>query len=178
MFKNRKWIGMVLITLLVIGVLATGGWSIYRLGFNHGMIKAQSDVMPGAMRLGMHGFGKKDMGPGQEGFKFQHLFKNRGGEEHKGMFPGRGGNGIHDGNTSPFRGNYSSHWGRGSGILQLLFAVTLVGLFVYVVVKVFQPGGWQLSFGPLHKGNLDDKETSKSDVKLGKAKKASVKKGK
>lgn len=175
MFKSRKWIGTALITLLVIGVLAAGGWSIYRLGFTHGMNKTQSDVLPGAMRLGMHGFGKKEIDPGHKGFKFQHPFQNRRGMEgHKGMFPGRGSDGLHQGSSSPFRGSYSSHWGGGV-IFRLLFAATLVGLFVYVVVKIFKPGGWQLSFGPLHNANPDEMEAKKP---AGKSGKSSSKKGK
>lgn len=179
MFRNRKWIGTVLVTLLVLVLLAAGGKAIYRLGYNHGMSKALPGVTPGAMRFGMHGFGMKEMEPGREGLRSQHPFKYQGGSQGpKSMFPRHGGHGIHNENMSSVRGNNTHGRYGGHAVFRLLFAAALVGLFVYVVVKIFQPGGWQLSFGPLHNTNPDDAETNNPGAKSSKAKKASAKKGK
>jgi hypothetical protein len=150
--KSRKWIGTVLITLVVVTVLAAGGYALYRYGFARGRLAASS----------------------VDGFMFQHFDDMPFPGGHMDDFPGgRFGAPGFDGMPEHFRDRFEGsgqpghHFDRGiaprsvpySGslitrsyfspftfVLKLLFIGFVIWL-LYKFVSLFTGGkSWQLSF--------------------------------
>lgn len=140
--KTGKWIGTVLITLLVVAILAAGGYALYRYGYSRGALSTH-------------------MG---EGFMF-HDFEDMpfaGGPMHR--FPGAPQGDLperfRDRLDMPYhRDNfhmtpYGGMWSSGTFfspftfILKVLFVGLIIWL-IYKVITLFTGGrGWQLSFTP------------------------------
>jgi hypothetical protein len=165
--KSRKWIGTVLITLVVVAVLAAGGYGLYRYGYMRGAIAANAGE--GFM---FHDFGRMPfpggyMGEGfmfhddediegyrGEGFMF-HEFEDmpfQGGRmgdlPHR--FPGRSDLPFQRfdtrvqtyGHMLPSRTFYSPF----SLVVRVLFLGLIVWVF-YKIIKLFTGGrNWQLTF--------------------------------
>ena len=157
---SRKWIGTVLITLVVVAVLATGGFALYRFGYSRG-------VMATSMGEGLmfHNFGRMPFLEGRMGDiprdsmgelpqRFQGCFDF---PDHR--FDSRS---IPLGHSTPSR-SFASPFSIG---LRVLF----FGLFVWVLYKVSKlfTGGksWQLSFNSTqeaeHVENADTNAKKKS----------------
>ena len=165
---SRKWIGTVLITLVVVAVLAAGGYALYRYGYTRGAIAANTgegfmnhdfDDMP---FMGGHmgeGFMFHDDMPYMEGYKGEGYMFQEFGDMH---FPGgRMGElpqrfqGRADlpsqrfdpriqafGHMLPSRSYFSPF----SIVIRVLFLALMVWVF-YKFIKLFTGGkSWQLSF--------------------------------
>lgn len=162
MFKNRNWIAPSLITLIVLVVLAAGGWSLYRLGFNRGVRSAQASRMPAVMEMRLETLERleapergKNVPP--QGFPGQG--KGRGQDK---AAPRRDGGFIQPNSAAIIKARSIPRWETSVLIMRVMFAAAMLSLLAYVVVKLFQPGGWQLSFGPLHAPMNEDNPKAKA----------------
>lgn len=160
--KSRKWIGTVVVTLVVVALLATGGYALYRYGYTRGTIAARAG----------EGFIPPHAGPFlgghmSEGFLDEHLegmpFAGEQMREMPQMFrehsrlygeyevPHMYGRG-----NAP-RGGYSlltgAYFSPFTALLKLLF-LGFIAWLLYKVVSLFSAGkSWQLSFNA---GNAED----------------------
>jgi hypothetical protein len=169
--KSRKWIGTVLITLIVVTVLAAGGYALYRYGYARGRLAASSvdgfmfqqfDDMPfpgGHMddfprgRFGAPGF--DDMpehfrdrleGFGQSGHHFDRGIAQRG---------------------VPYSGSLitRSYFSPFTFVLKLLFIGFVIWL-LYKFVSLFTGGkSWQLSFNSVDAEDPEIEPKPKSRAK-------------
>ena len=172
MFKNRKWIGTVLLTLVAIVILAAVAGGIYKVGYAKGAKASQVEGFAIGGHLGLREFDHPGAGLRGGGSTFpgrgkgpERLGESQGHDE--GFVRGFGEGGFGRGGLSRHR--------FGSVLPRLLFAGAMIGLLIFVVVKMFRPEGWQLNIGPLHAVDSGDVEEEKPAAK---AKKASSKKGK
>jgi hypothetical protein len=152
--KSRKWIGTVLITLVVVAILSAGGYALYRYGYARGRLAASStgefmfhhfEEMPffgGHMDDFPRGrFGGPGYDAMPEQFREQmEQFERFGGPLHfeRGLTPRTG---LLD-HGLPSRTIFSPF----AAILKLLFLGFIAWLF-YKFVTLFTGGrSWQLSF--------------------------------
>ncbi|TFH32202.1 MAG: hypothetical protein E4G99_13020 [Anaerolineales bacterium] len=162
--KSRRWIGTVLITLVVIAVLAAAGCALYRFGYSRGAIAANAGE--GFM---MHDF--EDMpffgGAMGEGFMFHDFEDMPFAGQHMGQLPPQ----FQDRSQGPNQRfnpgqaayghmfNARSHFSAFTFVLRVLF----LGLIVWVLYKfitLFTGGkSWQLSFNS--QGTSDPEEDIK-----------------
>jgi hypothetical protein len=149
--KTRKWIGTVLITLVIVAVLAAGGYALYRYGYMRGAIAANAGE--GYM---FHDFGRMPYpgGPMGEGFMF-HDFEDM-------PFPGGRRGDLPEGFQGRFDMPYCGVNPRGAPFSRtlsthsvfspftILLRVLFLGLIVwgfYKIIKLFTGSrSWQLSF--------------------------------
>lgn len=148
MFKDRKWLGWTLLTLLALALVFGAGAVGYRIGR---ISTASIRIQPGSLPFGPGGFEFRAPGGGGGG-PGEHLpFDFPEGFGHD--FDGRQGFGDQHGFQSGSfvqRGGFNRGYSALSLLPRLLFGLAFLGLLAYVIVQVFRPGGWQLSFGPLH----------------------------
>lgn len=173
--KSRKWIGTVVVTLMVVALLATGGYALYRYGYTRGTIAARTG----------EGFIPPHAGPFlgghmSEGFLDEHLEGMPFAGEHMremphGWFPGpdfdempqmfREHSRLYGeyevphmyGRGNAPRGGYSlltgAYFSPFTALLKLLF-LGFIAWLLYKVVSLFSAGkSWQLSFNA---GNAED----------------------
>jgi hypothetical protein len=138
--KSRKWIGTALITLVVVAVLATGGYALYRYGFSRG---AQATHMGEGFMF--HDFDDMPF----HGGRFGELPRDQLGDLPQ-RFQDRFDAPYHRNNPRilPFGGVLSSR--TIFSPLSILLRVLFLGLIVWVIYKIITlfTGGksWQLSF--------------------------------
>ena len=168
--KSRKWIGTVLITLVVVAVLAAGGYALYRYGYMRGGIAANAGEgfmfhdfsrMPfpgGHMGEGFMFHDNGDM-PHLEGYRGEgFMFREFGDMPFQGghmgelphRFPGRSD--LHSQHFNPGVQTYGhmlssrTFFSPFSLFVRVLFLGLIVWVF-YKVIKLFTGGrSWQLSF--------------------------------
>jgi hypothetical protein len=107
--KANRVLLTVLLVVLVVGLLAAGGWALYRLGYAHGGAAAAADVLPeGLFR--------------QFGGRMPHMFDGR--------FPGGFRQGVIPWGSmhQPYLGFPFLSWGLG--------ALLVVGVIALVVIAV------------------------------------------
>ena len=168
--STRKWIGTVLITLVVVAVLAASGYALYRFGYTRGAIAASAgegfmlhdfDDMPfmgGAMGEGymFHDsehmpfagdcMGEGFMPHGFEGMPFAggHMGERQGGLQGRFEFMDP----HFKSDSVPF--GYSLRTRMFASPFSFVLRVLFLGLIVWVFykfIKLFTGGkSWQLSF--------------------------------
>jgi hypothetical protein len=159
--KSRNWIGTVLITLVVLAILATGGYALYRYGYSRGALATHMeegfmshdfDDMP------FHGGRFGELPRYQQG-DLPQRFQDRLGAPYHRYNPG----------MVPFEGMLLTRtiaW----PFLTLL-RVLLLGFLVwgiYKIITLFTGGrSWQLSFNSQSDANPEVEEKS---VRRGRAK--------
>ncbi len=140
--KAGKWIGTVLITLLVVAILAAGGYALYRYGYSRGAVSTH--MGEGLM---FHDFEDMPFAPGH-----MRRFPGAPLEDLPQQFRDRLDMPYHRDNLhmTPYGGMWSN-WNFFSPftfILKLLFLGLIVWL-IYKLIMLFTGGkGWQLSYTP------------------------------
>lgn len=137
---SRKWIGPVLITLVVVAILAAGGFALYRFGYSRGALAASTGE--GVM---FHNFDRMPFPWGRMG----DFPKDRLGE-----LPQRFEGGFDfpdhrfDSRSVPFDRSLPTR--SFASPFSIVLRVLFFGLFIWVLFKVSKlfTGGknWQLSF--------------------------------
>lgn len=166
--SSRKWIGTVLITLVVVTVLAAGGYALYRYGYARGAIAANvgDGFMPHDLEMPFMGghmgqgymFHNEDM-PYMDGHMGEgHMFHDFEGMPFPGGRMGEMPEGFQGQFNTPNRGvgSHGVPFGRTplmhsfASPLTFILWVFFLGLLVwafYKFIKLFTGGkSWQLSF--------------------------------
>jgi hypothetical protein len=153
--KSRNWIGTVLITLVVLAILATGGYALYRYGYSRGAL---------ATHMG-EGFMSHDFDDMPfHGGRFGELPRDQL-EDLPQRFQDRFDAPYHryDPRMFPFGGMLSSR--TISSPLLILMRLLFLGLIVWVIYKIITlfTGGrsWQLSFNSQSEGDTEAEEKPK-----------------
>lgn len=130
--SSRKWIGTVLITLVVVAVLTVGGYALYRYGYSRGSLATHSGE-----RFMFHDF--EDMPfPGGRMGELPQRFQDRTEAPFQRLNP----QAATYGHMLPTRSIFSPF----SIVLRVLFLGLIVWL-LYKFLSLFTGGrSWQLSF--------------------------------
>jgi len=152
---SRKWIGTVLITLVVVAVLVAGGFALYRFGYSRGVMATSTgeglmfhdfERMP-FLEGRMGNIPRENLRDFQENFQGRFVFS-----EHS--FDPRS---IPFGYSIPSRSFVSPF----TFVLRVLFFGVIVWL-LYKFIKLFTAGNsWQLSFN----STQDAEHVEKADKK-------------
>ncbi|MDH3944041.1 MAG: hypothetical protein OEV06_08115, partial [Anaerolineae bacterium] len=135
-----------------------------------GVRSAQAGRMPALMEMRLETLERLEA-PGRGKGVPPHGFPGQGkGRGQDKAAPGRSDGIFHPEGTAFIQAGSIDRWETGVLILRVMFAAVMLALMAYVVVKLFQPGGWQLSFGPLHVPTDEDNPKAKGS-KSGRSKK-------
>lgn len=147
---SRKWIGTVLLTLIVVAILTAGGFALYRFGYSRGALAASTgegvmfhnfEGMPFSGRRGegfmLHDFDDMPF-PGSRMGELPQMFQDRSDLPLMRLDPQ-----IQSyGHRLPSLTSFSPF----SVVLKVLFLGLMVWVF-YKIIKLFSGGkSWQLSF--------------------------------
>jgi hypothetical protein len=125
--STKRWIGTILITLVVLAVLAGGGFALYRLGYVRGVMAAEAGTAVGRLAPGFHNRalppeGRQGTTPRFQNPQGQMPFRNMPYGFSRGFFP-----------ASPF-----FRFGGQVGILGVLSGLVLLALAVWLIIKIVQ----------------------------------------
>jgi hypothetical protein len=125
--STKRWIGTVVITLVVLAVLVGGGFALYRLGYVRGELAAANGSAIGRLAPGMHGRfmapeGRQGVNPRFENPQGQMPFRNMPYGFGRGFIPG----------SRLFR------FGGPAAIIGVLLGLALLALVVWLIIKIVQ----------------------------------------
>jgi hypothetical protein len=153
--KSRKWIGIVLLTLIIVAILGAGGYALYRYGYSRGVLA--SHMGEGFM---FHDFDDMPF----RGGRFGEWPRNQL-EDLPHRFEGRFDAPIqnYDPRMSPFGGWLTSRtvFSPFSIFLRVLFLGVVIWV-IYKVITLFTGSrSWQLSFNAQSEEDTETEEKPK-----------------
>ena len=131
---KKNWLGKTVLVILVVGLLAAGGYALYRVGYVHGAQASVAGEMP---------------------FMWSEGFENMPHANYAGAqnmpFGGRGSRMMDGYSRTPFSSGHMSYGMTGmTGLFFLpgLFRVLFWGALIWLGYKLVTGSGWKLTREP------------------------------
>jgi len=127
---KKNWLGKTVLVILVVGLLAAGGYALYRVGYAHGAQASFTGEMPHMWSEGFENM------PHESYWGAQNM-----------PFGGRGSSMMGGYSRTPF-GGHMSYGMTGFFFLPWLFRVLFWGVIIWLGYKLFTKSGWKLTREP------------------------------